>query len=532
MLVLLALATGLIVLVEVLRRRMDRRAPPRPPEIALTDWGGVLLECGPGRVVAVVLPTLAGDVPRGHVERRIDALIGVPGPGGDAPPLDEIATRLGVDTRKIRRDVPVGSTFGSLRVERTPGGLRATWAGVEGDVLVGAGIPLGRLAIAPYPTRIIGSFVAEVPPDGAVGGLARLRDVLLLTNVVPGNAHSIAVFFSRMGVTAHLAGAETGEDAAHRWLRGLDAAALPEAVRRVGTLALERALLDTLVEGDRETARRLAEASDEPVFRFHRGILHLLDGRVAEAADCFEAATEGFPEAWASLAAACLDLDRADDARRAVERGLAALPDDAITVEAAVRVFARLGERERALGLLAPLPMRQRVVLEAVVERGEAGGHRFPELAARATQRATTLADAGDTAGAEAMLRRALTFDPSSLEAAGELGWLLGTLQRDDEAVAHYDAAIERVPGGELLRFNRGNALLRLGRSDEAVADYARLAELVPEWIDPQINLIGALCARRDAAGAEARLAALRARPGVPAEVLAQLEAQVARLKS
>jgi tetratricopeptide (TPR) repeat protein len=341
----------------------------------------------------------------------------------------------------------------------------------------------------------------------------------------------MADFFTRVGVTAHVAGAH--EDVAPRWLRGLPAGELPAAAARVGTVALEQALLDALVEGDRETARRLAEASDEPAIRFQRGILRLLDGRVAEAAACFEAAAEGFPEAWASLAATCLDLGRGDDARRAAERGLAALPDDAITVEAAVRVFARLGDLDRARALLAAaaLPMPRRVVLEAVLERPGEGGHRFPGLAARATQRAVALADAGDAAGAEALLRRALTFDASNLEAAGELGWLLGTLGRDAEAVGHYDESIERVPGGELLRFNRGNALLRLGRRDEAIADYARLADLLPEWSDPQVNLVSALCARGDAAAARARLDALRARPGVPPDLVAALEEQVARLK-
>ena len=59
------------------------------------------------------------------------------------------------------------------------------------------------------------------------------------------------------------------------------------------------------------------------------------------------------------------------------------------------------------------------------------------------------------------------------------------------------EAAFGRVAGPEGA-FNRGNALVMLGRYEDAIASYERAVELKPSWTEAQENL-GIARARRDA---------------------------------
>jgi tetratricopeptide (TPR) repeat protein len=51
-----------------------------------------------------------------------------------------------------------------------------------------------------------------------------------------------------------------------------------------------------------------------------------------------------------------------------------------------------------------------------------------------------------------------------------------------DQAIAHYQKALEADPGFVEAHFNLGNALLNSGRFDEAVAQYKKVLELQPAY--------------------------------------------------
>ena len=80
---------------------------------------------------------------------------------------------------------------------------------------------------------------------------------------------------------------------------------------------------------------------------------------------------------------------------------------------------------------------------------------------------------------------------------------------------------------GELLRFNRGNCLMRLDRPSDAVVDYEHCLELAPEWTDPRVNAVSAYCLLGDADKACSHLAALAEMPGVDPDLLDELRQQV-----
>ena len=62
-----------------------------------------------------------------------------------------------------------------------------------------------------------------------------------------------------------------------------------------------------------------------------------------------------------------------------------------------------------------------------------------------------------------------------------------------EEAIVHYNKALELDPNYSEAHFNLGNALLRLGRADEAIAHYQKALETNPNNIRAHYNLAGVL---------------------------------------
>jgi tetratricopeptide (TPR) repeat protein len=54
-------------------------------------------------------------------------------------------------------------------------------------------------------------------------------------------------------------------------------------------------------------------------------------------------------------------------------------------------------------------------------------------------------------------------------------------LDRFEEALASLDVAVRMTPDLPSARYNRGFALLELGRRDEAIDDFRRVLQLDPE---------------------------------------------------
>lgn len=95
----------------------------------------------------------------------------------------------------------------------------------------------------------------------------------------------------------------------------------------------------------------------------------------------------------------------------------------------------------------------------------------------------------GDLVAAEASYRRALELKPGYGVARHNLGALLGELKRAEESLAELDRAAAAGIAGAQLQFNRGRALMELGRLDEAEAALAAAATAAPRDVRSQALL-------------------------------------------
>lgn len=94
-----------------------------------------------------------------------------------------------------------------------------------------------------------------------------------------------------------------------------------------------------------------------------------------------------------------------------------------------------------------------------------------------------------DRAAAEQAYRQALRIDPLLPEPYLNLGALLCEDGRCDEAVALYDAAVQRgLTEDPQLHFNHAIALEDQGRLEEALRAYERVLRLAPDLADAHYN--------------------------------------------
>jgi tetratricopeptide (TPR) repeat protein len=79
--------------------------------------------------------------------------------------------------------------------------------------------------------------------------------------------------------------------------------------------------------------------------------------------------------------------------------------------------------------------------------------------------------------------------NPKSWMAYNNIAISLLQKGKTDEAIAHYNKALELDPNYGEGHYNLANALLRLGRTDEAVAHYEKALEIYPNNIPARYNL-------------------------------------------
>jgi tetratricopeptide (TPR) repeat protein len=94
--------------------------------------------------------------------------------------------------------------------------------------------------------------------------------------------------------------------------------------------------------------------------------------------------------------------------------------------------------------------------------------------------------DAGESAEAEALYRRALEADPYLVAALINLGNLHYSRNRLTEALALYEQAISLAPDYFEAHYNRANVLHDAGRFEQAAASYAAALELDAGHADAQ----------------------------------------------
>jgi len=95
----------------------------------------------------------------------------------------------------------------------------------------------------------------------------------------------------------------------------------------------------------------------------------------------------------------------------------------------------------------------------------------------------------------EAMVhyQKALEINPDDVEAHNNLGNVLFQKGDVDEAMVHYQKALEVNPDFAIAHNNLGNALLRKGKVAEAIVHFQQALQIKPDSADAHNNLGGAL---------------------------------------
>lgn len=89
--------------------------------------------------------------------------------------------------------------------------------------------------------------------------------------------------------------------------------------------------------------------------------------------------------------------------------------------------------------------------------------------------------DLGDSEGAAEGFRRAISLNPNDIISHFQLGVLLGDREQHGAAIPHFDAVLRGDAQNGQALYNRGKALLALGRFIEAESGFAQAAAVLPE---------------------------------------------------
>jgi Flp pilus assembly protein TadD len=89
--------------------------------------------------------------------------------------------------------------------------------------------------------------------------------------------------------------------------------------------------------------------------------------------------------------------------------------------------------------------------------------------------------------------KAALQFSPDSAKAHNNLGLVLAGLGRTDEAIEHFREAVRLHPDYHEAHNNLGNALVLAGRAEEAIAHYNQALQLKPSYALAHFNLANLL---------------------------------------
>ena len=100
------------------------------------------------------------------------------------------------------------------------------------------------------------------------------------------------------------------------------------------------------------------------------------------------------------------------------------------------------------------------------------------------------------------IIARRLNLRPGYAEAHYNLGRLLAQKGLVEEAITHYEKALEINPSDADAHNNLGATLFANGRTDEAIAHYRKALVIQPDYADASCNLAGALLSKDDLDGA------------------------------
>ncbi len=201
---------------------------------------------------------------------------------------------------------------------------------------------------------------------------------------------------------------------------------------------------------------------------FEQAVLHMRQGRPAEAAEAAEILLRAQPEnarLWHLLGCARLQLGRADEAARDIRHAIgldAANPAAHANLARALLAVRGAAERDEAEKFIRhaiaaqPADLSFRLTLAEILQ----AARRYPEAVSE--------------------LRQALSLAPGNPDVAATLASALHLAGEADEALALCERALAAAPGHVGAWINRGNAHLLKGEVAAARAALDRAVELAP----------------------------------------------------
>ncbi|CAN5883748.1 hypothetical protein BH24GEM1_BH24GEM1_05250 [soil metagenome] len=279
--------------------------------------------------------------------------------------------------------------------------------------------------------------------------------------------------------------------------------------RNLGVAFYKAAMLDEALREFRRVADLRPSDAGAPFFL---GLIALKQARWEEAVTAFGQALEkGGPRASAlhNLGVALERLGRLDEAEAAYGDAATRAPDDARAMLGWGVIALKRGEyriaqerlaRARELAGARPAPplwywaaTLARAGLDdagSALEAAEEGVEAHPASAVLRNNLAVLRELAGDAPGAEAMLRAALSEDPSLPQISKNLADILYRNGRFDDAREAYDRAAKLAPDlGDDLYFKLGNIAYRRRDHARARESWRRATELNPRHELARANL-------------------------------------------
>jgi protein O-mannosyl-transferase len=107
-----------------------------------------------------------------------------------------------------------------------------------------------------------------------------------------------------------------------------------------------------------------------------------------------------------------------------------------------------------------------------------------------------TFSQQGRTDEAIAHFQKAIELNPDFVNAHNNLGIALNLKGRSDEAIEQYTKALALDPKHAQAHYNLGNVLFRKGQTDEAIAHFQKALAINPDYPDADNNLGLALAAK------------------------------------
>ena len=256
-----------------------------------------------------------------------------------------------------------------------------------------------------------------------------------------------------------------------------------------------------------EQYRTVLAKKENAGLRLNLGLAYYKKGALREAVQEFKALASSQPgdTRVATLLADCYGrLGQGEEAIAVLKPVEGAHPDD-MAVEwllgsALVRAghpreglerldrVARQGSRPEAY-LLAGQTALKMNEFERARDYADGALHLNPKLPGAETLRGTALSYLGDTQGAIAALRQAVSTDPDDFDAQVALGAVLHTERDLDGAREHLQRALRLKSDSNLARYEWARLERTEGQLETAVKDFEKVVHADPNWAQPHVEL-------------------------------------------